>query len=113
MAKPSLLAARPASPASCEPWPAAGSLIWIKSPGGRSRRSISTRVKRLSVKEEHSQHHQDRREPQPEHSDPKSSWIFESQFKTLPKHDRASLQDTSLPCNLSVHPLIGARQPHF
>jgi hypothetical protein len=39
--------------------------------------------------------------------------IFESLFETLPKHDRASLQDTSLPCNLSVHPLIGARQLYF
>jgi hypothetical protein len=35
--------------------------------------------------------------------------IFESLFKTLPKHDRASLQDTSLPCDLNVRPLIGAR----
>jgi hypothetical protein len=39
--------------------------------------------------------------------------IFESLFETLPKHDRASLRDTSLPYNRSVHPLIGARQPYF
>jgi hypothetical protein len=93
----------------------AGRLIDLDQIAGRAGTAVhlDARKEGLSVNEEHSQHHQDRREPQPEHSDPKSCWIFESQFKTLPKHDRASLQDTSLPCNLSVHPLIGARQPYF
>jgi hypothetical protein len=38
----------------------------------------------LSVNEEHNQHHQDWREPQPDHSDPISCLIFESLFETVP-----------------------------